>query len=547
MKRKPLAYLLSCLLATWLLTPSAIRAQNAAESDFSYTKHLSHQFPDSAFLLLKEMYSRALEKKDQLTTANCLQQMGQVSYYLGNYPKALDFHSQADKLFRELHRDELLAGNLNDMGLVYYYNKQSAQARRQYDEALSIYRAMGKKEGLADTYGKIGHLYEKQKLYDSAFYFQRLALQEYTRIAHPQGMGKIFENIGSIYEDMEQFDSARYYFTRSLQSYQQAHEEVASIEVLNNLGDVYRKTGDYTKAMEQTRLSLLLAEKTNDLYEKGAAYRDLGKTWNLLHNNDSAYYYLELSRRVTIDIYSAENNRQTAFLSTLYEIDKKNNEITRLESERRVTIIVTTSVILLVLLVGILAWVVFSRQRLKIRNASTLQEHQERIHEAQHELMQVELTNKQLQEEKLVGELDLKKRKLTAYTLHLVQKNQLLEDLCSRLKGLVQEDKRDNKKQLQQLVNQITANITHDEYWNGFREAFEQVHEEFFQNLKKHATDLTGNDLRLMTLIKLNIGSKDIATILGISPDSLRVSRYRLKKKLNLEEGSSLTNFVQTL
>jgi tetratricopeptide (TPR) repeat protein len=547
MKRTQVAHLLRCLLAIWLFIPTVSRAQNPAETDFSYTKHLSHQFPDSAFLLLKEMYSKALEKKDQLTTANCLQQMGQVCYYLGNYPKALDFHNQADKLFRELNQDALLAGNLNDMGLVYYYNKQSTQARRQYDEAMSIYRKLDKKEGMADTYGKIGHLYEKQKQYDSAFYFQRLALQQYTHIGQPQGMGKIYENIGSIYEDREQFDSARYYFTRSLQCYQQAHEEVASIEVLNNLGDVYRKTGQYAAALEQTRQSLLLAEKTNDLYEKGAAYRDLGKTWNLLHNNDSAYYYLELSRRVTIDIYSGENNRQTAFLSVLYDIDKKNDEITRLESERRVTIIITTAVILLVILAGVLAWMVISRQRMKIRNASTLQEHQDRIHEARHELMQAELTNQQLQEEKLVGELDLKKRKLTAYTLHLVQKNQLLEDLCGRLKALVQEDKRDNKKQLQQLVNQITANITHDEYWNGFREAFEQVHEEFFQNLKKHSTDLTGNDLRLMTLIKLNIGSKDIATILGISPDSLRVSRYRLKKKLNLEEGSSLTNFVQTL
>ncbi|HEY4147801.1 MAG TPA: hypothetical protein VGM41_02675, partial [Chitinophagaceae bacterium] len=98
-----------------------------------------------------------------------------------------------------------------------------------------------------------------------------------------------------------------------------------------------------------------------------------------------------------------------------------------------------------------------------------------------------------------------------------------------------------------QLVHQIHLNFSHDRYWNEFREIFEQVHQQFFDNLKKRCDDLTGNDLRLIALIKVNLSSKDIATLLGISPDSLRVSRYRLRKKLNLEQGESLTAFVQSM
>jgi hypothetical protein len=51
----------------------------------------------------------------------------------------------------------------------------------------------------------------------------------------------------------------------------------------------------------------------------------------------------------------------------------------------------------------------------------------------------------------------------------------------------------------------------------------------------------------MLSLIKLNMASKDMAILLGISQDSLRVSRYRLKKKLHLEQGESLTGFVQSL
>lgn len=537
-------FILSLLL---IAIGAAAFAQENDRAELVYTQRLSKQFPDSAFLLLKEMYEQSISRKDRLGTAICLQQMGQICYYLGNYPKALDFHGQADKLFRQEGDRSRIAGNLNDMGLLYYYNRQMPLARKQYDAALSIYKATGNVAGMADTYGRIGHLYEKKQSYDTAFSFQRLALQEYSRIAHKQGMAKIYENMGSIFEDLEKFDSSWFYFTHSLELYEQAGEEVASIEVVNNLGDIYRKTGRYAEAIAQTRKALELSVRTNDLYEKGAAYRDLGKAYDLMHMEDSAYHYLELSRRATLDVYSKENNRQTAFLSVLFDIDKKNDEIVRLENTRKVTIIITAASIVVVVLLIVLGWVTFSRQKMKIKNGRLQAEQNRRMHEAQRELMEVELSNRQLQEDRLVQELEVKRKGLTSYTLHVIQKNQLLESLRDRLAIMVKEDKRDQKKQLQQLIQQINQNFNHDQYWEEFRETFGQVHQQFFDTLKRHSDDLTGNDLRLLSLIKLNLASGDIATLLGISPDSLRVSRYRLKKKLNLGAEESLTAFIQSV
>jgi tetratricopeptide (TPR) repeat protein len=531
-----------------LLLPGIVQAQENDRTELLYTQRLSKRFPDSAFLLLKEMYGKAIAGKDRLTMGICLQQMGQVCYFLGNYPKALDFHRQADKIFREANNTTQVARNLNDMGLVYYQNRQIPVARKQYEEALAIYFKTKNSEGLADTYGKIGHLYEKQKQYDSAFYFQRQALQQSQGLAQQQQVvAKIYENIGSIYEDLERYDSAWYYFNHSLSLYDQVNDQVAGIEVINNLGDIYRKTGRYREAIGETYKALTRAEALNDLYQKGAAYRDLGKAWNLLGQNDSAYYYIDLSRRASIDIYSAENNRQTAFFSVLFDIDKKNEEIVLLENARNITFVITVAVIIVVVLLVILGWVTISRQRLKIRNEQILSEQNRHIYETQKDLMQVELANRQLQEDKLMEELEIKKKGLTSYTLHIIQKNQSLEDLRNKLEILIKDDKRDQKKQLQQLIHQINQNFNHDQYWNEFRETVEQIHQPFFDNLKEHCDDLTSNDLRMLSLIKLNMASKDMAILLGISQDSLRVSRYRLKKKLNLEQGESLTGFVQGL
>jgi tetratricopeptide (TPR) repeat protein len=540
-------YLFNICAALVLFISGMGQVQENDRTELAYTQRLSQQFPDSAFFLLKEMYSQAIVKKDKASMAICLQQMGQISYYLGNYPQALDYHLQADKIFREGGHREQIAANLDDMGILYYYNRQLPMARRQYDEALSLYDQAGNGEGLANTYGKIGHLYEKQQKYDSAFLYQRLALQQYQRIAHKQGMAKIYENMGSIYEDLGRFDSSSYYFTHALQLYDQSGEQVASIEVVNNLGDILRKTGRYREAIDQTNKALALSMQTNDLYERGAAYRDLGKAFHLLGQEDSAYHYLELSRRATLDIYSRENNRQTAFLSVLFDIDKKNDEIVRLENAHKITLITTTAVIIVVILLIVLGAVVISRQRLKIKNDRLTGDRDRHIYLTQRGLMQVELQNRQLQEEKLLQELEVKRKGLTSSTLHVIQKNQLLENLRDRLAVLVKDDKRDQKKQLQQLIQQINLNFNHDQYWNEFRETFGQVHQQFFSSLKSHSEELTGNDLRLLSLIKLNLASGDIATLLGISQDSLRVSRYRVKKKLALNNGESLTTFVQSL
>lgn len=510
-----------------LITP-ALQAQQEPGLVFSSTSKRSAT--DSAFLAQKEAYSKA---KDKSEAALALRQMGRICYHLGHYPQALDYHLQAAKLFRETGRMMQLAENLNDIGTLYYYNRQPALARPQYDEALNIYRKAHDNAGLAVTYGKIGHLYEKQQEYDSAFYFQRLALARYGQIDDRQGMAKIFENLGSVHEDLEQYDSASYYFRQALAFNQ---DSIARIEIMNNLGDMYRKTGRYREGLDQTRLAMQLAIRTGEQYQLSSAYRDMAKGFHLLGRHDSAYYYLELSRFHLLEIYSGESSKQLALLQTMYDMEKKDHEIAMLRNARKTTVAIVIAGLLLVAI----AVLVISRQRLKIRNG-------ELLHLREQEQMRSALEHRKALEQNLKQELELRSRELSAHTLHIIRKNQLLEEVHNKLESMVRDDKRDQKKQLKQLQLQIHHNFNHDQHWDEFRGIFEQVHQSFFDNLKKYCDHLTASDLRLVALLKMNIGSGDIATLLNISQDSLRVVRYRLRKKLNLQQGESLTTFIQSL
>jgi tetratricopeptide (TPR) repeat protein/DNA-binding CsgD family transcriptional regulator len=522
-------------------------SQPVPQASLQRSQQLSLRHPDSAYMLLKDLYTHCVAEKNDVLAGQCLQQMGKICYHMGYFAQSLDYHLQAGRLFSAGGKKDLVADNLNDMGLLNYYNKQPEQARSQYDEALHIYMALKNEAGLGKTYGNIGHLYEKKKQYDSAFYFQQLSLQSYRAINNREGIARIYANIGSIYEDKERYDSAYLYFKQAVDLYESIHNQVDRIEVINDLGDVFRKTGRYQEAMLQTRTALALAFETNEQYQVAAAFRDMAKTFNLLHQDDSAFHYMERSREHLLTIYNGENNSRTAFLRGLNDMERKNHEIEKLKSERKASFVLTAATVIIILLLVVLSMVIINRQRLKIRNERILSEQNRRIYETQRELIEAELKNKQLQEEKLKHELDVKGKELTTHTLYVIQKTQLLDELRNKLEELIKDEKRDQKKQLQQLMHQIKQDVNRNQYWGDFANVFEQVHEVFFDKVKQNCEDLSVNDMRLVALIKMNFSSADIATLLGISQDSLRVSRYRLKKKLNLQADETLSTFIHAL
>ncbi|WP_233165886.1 tetratricopeptide repeat protein [Pedobacter sp. ASV12] len=532
--------LLFCFLMVLLGVPQLLRAQS---TDFTSIQSISQKHPDTALIILKKLHAKALAENNELAEALCLQQMGKVCYNQGHYAQALEFYLHADKLFSTHNQRDLLAANLGEIGVLYYYNKQLDKSRAQYNKALALYQQTGNLKGQAQILGNIGHLYEKRQQYDSAFYYQHLALEQYKLTNYKQGIAKIYENLGSIYEDLAKYDSAHASFAHSLELYKLDHNEVGSIEVLNNLGDILRKTGQYAASIARSKQAYDLALQNDNIYQLASCSKDLGKAYELMNRMDSAYYYAELSRKYSLEVYSKEAVNQTSFLQVLYDINKKSDEIARLNNSRKVNRIITVAVVVVVVLLIILSIVIFSRQRLKLKDQKVLA----RQREVEHELVQLELKTQQLEDENLKQELDIKSKELSTHTLNLIKHNKFLEELRNKLQLMVKDDKRDQKKQMQQLINQINDSFSHEQYWKEFTAAFEKVHQSFFDKLKAYSNELTAADLRLVSLLKINLESTDIAILLGISTDSLRVSRYRLRKKLNIPQGDNLTAFIQAI
>ncbi|RYD92802.1 MAG: tetratricopeptide repeat protein, partial [Sphingobacteriales bacterium] len=381
---------------------------NRVSAAQSHEKNIASKTdPRAAFVKAKQMLNDALSRNDMLTAADCYQKIAELFYYQAAYSQALDNFFKADKLYREENAELKLALNLNRIGETYYHGRQYAAAAKVFLQALDIFKALDNKAGIAQTYGFIGQTYEKTNAYVQAIKYQQLALQQYVSINDKKGIAKIYENLGSLHEDKLRLDSALKYFTLALELNKVNNNQFAQIEVINNLGDVYRKSGRYAESLIYTHRAAAVARRLNDEYQLGSAYRDLSKAFNLLNRNDSAYYYSEASRNIFLKIYTEDNEKQMAVLQTLFEIEQKDNAITRFENEKVINRVVAISAGVIACLAVLLGISIISRQRLKIKN-------EQKLHEQ----------NRQV----LKGELELKGKELTSHTLHLIQKNQLLEE-----------------------------------------------------------------------------------------------------------------------
>ncbi|MRS63191.1 helix-turn-helix transcriptional regulator [Larkinella terrae] len=161
--------------------------------------------------------------------------------------------------------------------------------------------------------------------------------------------------------------------------------------------------------------------------------------------------------------------------------------------------------------------------------------------------LETQLQQSQAEQNRLASELELRHRELTTQTLNLLQKNTLMEEVRELINEILQATAGLPQTALMnynRLIRLIDHSFSLDKEWEDFKLYFEQVHQHFFVRLKENCPDLTAGELRLCALVRLNLSLRESATILGISPDSVKTARYRIRKKLNLPEAENLTDFL---
>jgi len=207
--------------------------------------------------------------------------------------------------------------------------------------------------------------------------------------------------------------------------------------------------------------------------------------------------------------------------------------------------------ILLVLMLGFfMVW--FIQKRFEKSKQKERRKHEKELRKKEDEFEKqtvfaekeiIRLKNEKLEAQKLA--LD---KELANQTLSIVNKNEFLMKINKELKHL-SDDISDNgiKSKMSVLKKRIDKEIDNHQQKRIFESYFEEVHKEFFERLIGQFPQLSPKDLKLCAYIRMNMSTKEIATLLNITERGVEISRYRLRKKLDLSREINLSTFLVNL
>ncbi|WP_166335753.1 ligand-binding sensor domain-containing protein [Sphingobacterium chungjuense] len=201
------------------------------------------------------------------------------------------------------------------------------------------------------------------------------------------------------------------------------------------------------------------------------------------------------------------------------------------------------AVLLVVATIMIRKWYKKKLHRAKKELQLKLQKEKQRALERENELNAQRMM--QLKNQQLEQELVNKKRELSNMATNVVYKNDLLKTLHEEVANIKDAEGKSLGSDQLKKVNKLIDEAKNDEReWQLFESSFNESHDNFFKKLKADYPELVPNDLKLCAYLRLNMSSKEIASLLNISLRGVEIRRYRLRKKLQLETNKNLTEFL---
>lgn len=429
------------------------------------------------------------------------------------------FVPEVQEMIDKLHRQEELGWSSPYtreaayllVGAAFYYFSDYPSAVPYLRTAIGVgipTTSAGYDQG---NYNLLGLTYLKLQKYDSAIYFFQHSLN-YVKIKKNEAwIGIISGNIGNAYYQLGDYEKAYPYLLTDFEKSVTNNVIGSAVNVSSILANVELRRGDIAKSEEYIRYAIANRDTT---YNDGMVnfYRNLYDYSKYKEDYLQAIYYAD-SMQLYIIRKEQTNGKEMLDKARLQaQSDKYNRDVEKLEAARSRQVLFRNS---LLIIFGLTALIIF----LQMKRISYIRRH-----------------NK--------AKLDKAEADLHWFTQSLIEKNQQIQSIREELDQHLSQAPCLTPDRAQAISELTNSNILTEEDWKRFRHLFEEVHPGFLFRLKEKFNDLTPSELRLLALTRLHIAPKDMAEMLGISHDSIKKTRYRLSKKINLPEDSSLDELV---
>ncbi|TDT47315.1 hypothetical protein CLV90_1390 [Maribacter spongiicola] len=532
-----LRYLISYLtLGLLVCLCGVLSAQTINKSDeyFKKAESLKATNIDSAINFYKKSIHLHKEQKDTANLVNSLYELSNLYAHNLDYGSSYDGYWEALFLADNSKNDVARAKLYQALGWLYLFYRRDNEAKNYFNLSLRLKDKMIDKKVidstnvLTDYYALItlfrtnGNNKMVRKYLDSSNLIKKQFKITSNYLDAEEGYQDAID--GNFEMALLKLNRTRNEFTLKNPSY------LIIIDYL--IGQVYFMKGDIRTSKKFFEQSLAYTK----VYSNHSNYKLMvQEALALLEKEEkdfeSAFFHLEAANELNESIFGrkSKNNQHLFEINDKYRLQKekekeliKEQRLANLENEEKLWVLKFSLMFVVVASLLILGFLFIRNIRRK------------------HKLEKKSLEEKRVVELQKSNEiLELKNNELTSSALQLIEK----EEFIKKMKDTIGKNRENlDVSALNRIIN--TAQGSPSGNWKEFEARFTAINQSFYKNLKEAYPSLSQTDLKLCALVKLNFSSKEMASLLGISIESMHTSRYRLRKKLKLDRNDNLTEFI---
>jgi len=538
--------ILSCVLSFNLKATEKKGNQQSIQYYLQVSDSLLEDSIAVSIIYAKEAYLMAQKQSDQVNSIKALKMLSYANQQIGQYNEAISYSLELLKIGDQMNDNRLISEAYTYIGNSYRLLLKFKEALNFHQLAVEKCQEIGDSALLASAYNDMGATYFENELYDDALNCFERAYDIYIVNNDTLNLGKVYNSLGIIHGQLNNLIEAKRYFLKAIYIFEQSNlnSTIASIE--NNLAKLYIITGEYKIAEEYIAKSYAYAsnkELVQLQLNNFRVYVDLYKKQN---NYKKAFENLEKF----IYLHNSINNetiiKKIEQIRIAYEVDKMEKDLVLAKKDNQLkskNLHVALFLSLGVFIIGGLFIIILT---IKNRQSSS----KLLISQREKEIIDLKISKvedeKRLAKEKYEIELAFKNRELTTTTMHIVQKNELINGIRKHLSKMKLASKA-NENLVNDIILEIDQNVVKDKDWELFVKHFKDVHPDFFDNLLKQHPDLTSKEVRYCAYSRLNLSLKEISAVLNITTRGVEKARSRIRQKMNLSKDIDLNTYLHSI
>jgi tetratricopeptide (TPR) repeat protein len=467
--------------------------------------------------------------------------MGTVYMRQFRYKEALDCFYQSLQAEEKNKNLNNAGGNLLNIGSVCLKMDDFEKAKYYYHQALTIFLQL-KNESRANTaYTNLAAVLVNMGKVDSALYYYQKAADYFDKSKDAYSLSFVLISIGGIYKDLGQYDKAFPPLNRARTICKANGMREFYSKSVTQLARLYYETGDKEKALQSANEALVISKDINQLQNSVELHELLYNIYKKQNKTNLALVQLEELNVVKDSLQKAKNLDALKKLDSKYLTEKLQQK--ELFLQQQSSLYKTRQVQFYLILTLVFLILIFVLVMFYIKHHAAHRKN--KILEQETEINKQKAIIKEQENALYEAELNKQRNEILAISALQGKTNEALLQIINDLRKLgFQEIK---NAQVSDNLYKMASNIEKlsvTDSWSDFRKGFTDVHPLFYENLNKICPSLTINDLKLASLIRMNLSSKEIASLTLRSLDSIHIARHRLRKKLEIEDDNKLVNFL---